>query len=315
MELNKIYQGDCLSVLKTFPDEFIDCVITSPPYWALRDYGVEGQIGLEDSPEHYVNKLCEIFDEIKRCLKPTGTIWVNLGDTYGGSNCGYGQTAESTGFQNVTRQTYYPTSKSRPLASTIMQKSLLQIPSRFAIEMCDRGWILRNELIWYKPNCMPSSVKDRFTVDFEKIYFFTKNKKYYFETQREPHSTPNWEKKPRRKVRDNWVGVNVGNSQDKAEGYHPDGRNKRCVWKITTKPFREAHFATFPEDLVETPIKAGSPEKGVVLDPFMGAGTTAVVAKKLNRQFIGIELNPEYIQIAYNRIIKSLEEIKNGNSG
>jgi len=180
----------------------------------------------------------------------------------------------------------------------IPQKCLCQIPQRFSIEMCNRGWILRNTLIWHKPNCMPSSVKDRFTVDFEYVFFFVKNKKYWFERQIEPSEPWNSAK-----------GFNV-EGQRKRQGsnntYGKDlvqsGRNKRAVWKITTKPFKSAHFAVFPEELIETPIKAGCPEKGIVLDPFIGSGTVAVVAQKLNRQWVGIELNSEYIKIAEKRI-------------
>lgn len=206
------------------------------------------------------------------------------------------------------------------------------IPQRFVIEMINRGWILRNTLIWYKPNCMPSSVRDRFTVDFEYLFFFVKNKKYWFETQFEPlgkdkrmagirrarelgydgkGSYQEWYHKQRKKQ--SWHD----HSKDKEQGFgqqtrgqshkkpnipHPQGRNKRCVWKITTKPFKDVHFAVFPEELVETPIKAGCPKGGIILDPFCGSGTTCVVAKKLERNYIGIELNPEYCEMANIRL-------------
>ena len=170
-------------------------------------------------------------------------------------------------------------------------------PHFFAILMVDHGWILRNEIIWYKPNCMPSSVKDRFTVDFEKVFFFVKNKKYWFEQQLEPLTYPDFLKRTATNKQGNGQlakSVRFGSKEI--------GRNKRCVWQIPTKPFKEAHFAVFPPTLVEPMIQAGCPENGIVLDPFMGSGTVAEVALKLNRRFVGIELNPEYIKIAKKRI-------------
>jgi len=269
--INKVIQGDCLEVMKTFPDESIDCVMTSPPYWNLRDYGVEGQLGLEPTFQEYINKLCDIFDEVKRVLKKEGTCWVNMGDTYAGS--GNGQTsnwdAEWTG-KTLNKPTCLG-AKGVKAKTDVISKCLLQIPSRFAIEMCNRGWILRNEIIWHKPNCMPSSVKDRFTVDFEKIFFFTKSKKYYFETQYEEiaettkkrgmyHIGNDYNNKGRENKTVQGLGKLVFNKDN------PQGRNKRCVWKITTKPYKEAHFATYPEELCETPIKAGCPEKVISCD-------------------------------------------------
>ena len=180
---NKIIHGDSLEVLQTLPGESIDCVVTSPPYWALRDYGVPGQLGLESTFNEYISKLCDIFDEVKRVLKKEGTCWVNIGDTYVGSGFGAGGKHHFLSDQALKNPTKF---------AGLPNKSLCQIPSRFAIEMCNRGWILRNEIIWHKPNCMPQSVKDRFTVDFEKIFFFVKSKKYYFETQYEPALMNRW---------------------------------------------------------------------------------------------------------------------------
>ena len=363
---NKIIQGDCLEVLKTLPDESIDMVMTSPPYWALRDYGVDGQLGLEPTFQGYINKLCDIFDEVKRVLKKEGTCWVNMGDTYiskgEGRHDGYTDPKYKNG--RVGRKI-----EANALPQIIPEKCLAQIPSRFAIEMTNRGWILRNEIIWHKPNCMPSSVKDRFTVDFEKLFFFVKSKKYWFETQYEELAYQD----RRGNQRIAYKGK-LEKNRDKFNiqpvdyfGQPPQGRNKRTVWTITTKPYKEAHFATYPEQLCETPIKAGCPkfickkcgkarekiieiipnpersqdgrthttekhrlgktpvpekgwqtekiekglsdcgcnagwEKGIVLDPFFGAGTTGLVAQKLKRNYIGIELNPEYIKIAEQRL-------------
>jgi len=307
--------GDAILQLRRLPAESIDMCITSPPYWALRDYGVEGQLGLETTFEEYIEKLCRIFDEVKRVLKKEGTCWVNLGDTYGGSNCGYGQTEKSSGFQNVKRQTYYATSKNRPLAAKVMPKCLLMIPFRFAIEMVNRGWILRNTIIWHKPNCVPSSVKDRFTVDFEYIFFFSKNGKYYFETQYEPWRSTKKSDRDRaihghKSYQGKWLHAPKGLAlpESKVVGNPLKGRNKRCVWTITTKPFKEAHFAVYPPELIETPIRAGCPENGIVLDPFSGSGTTAEVTLRLGRRAIGIDLNPEYIEMSKRRLEPFLKE-------
>jgi DNA modification methylase len=230
LKVNEIYQGDALSVLKQFPSESVDCVVTSPPYWALRDYGVEGQLGLEPTAAEYVDKLGDIFDEVRRVLKPTGTCWVNLGDTYM-NNSSYSERGQQ-GFGNDKVGMIYKRSKEVP------QKSLCQIPSRFAIEMCNRGWILRNEIIWYKPNCMPASVKDRFTVDFEKLFFFVKQENYRFEQQYDPlvstHGSGNGFKRPERLV---YGGR--GNDAHWQPSKHPAGRNKRCVWTSTRSRFRK----------------------------------------------------------------------------
>ncbi len=299
---DEIICGDALEKLKKLPNESVDCVITSPPYWALRDYGISCQLGLEPTFQEYIQKLCDIFDEVKRVLKKDGTCWVNMGDTYSmtsvrGGNKPFGS---GVGANKHYEKGSIPFKREK---QTVLNKSLCQIPSRFAIEMSNRGWILRNEIIWHKPNCMPSSVKDRFTVDFEKVFFFVKNKKYWFETQYENHSR-DWtnnggsmyhpEKFP------------IGSAQHRGgknpPQMNPLGRNKRSVWSISTKPFKEAHFATFPEALIEPMIKAGCPIGGLVLDPFFGAGTTGLVAKKQSKNYIGIELNAEYVEIAKKRI-------------
>lgn len=340
-----IIQGDALEKLKELEDESVDMCITSPPYWALRDYGVEGQLGLEPTFTEYINKLCDIFDEVQRALKKEGTCWVNLGDTYYGSGKGVGgdpaKSKESyqmpKGWDRPSRENFNKIKTEqecilckkkftgKPLSQfcsktclnkmgndfrsqnrQLPSKCLTQIPSRFAIEMTDRGWILRNEIIWHKPNAMPSSAKDRFTVDFEKIFFFSKNKKYYFEQQLEEYTSPmnRWGgNKLEAKSESSWdKGTGQESYRDRNMRPNPKGRNKRTTWNINTKPFPEAHFAVYPPELIETPIKAGCPEGGIVLDPFFGAGTTGLVAKELGRNFIGIELNPEYIEIAEKRL-------------
>jgi DNA modification methylase len=289
--LNKIVNGNTIDVLGRIPDESVDCVVTSPPYYKLRDYGVKDQIGLEPTLDEYLDKLLVVTSELKRVLKKTGTLWWNHGDGYGtGKKC---------------------------------EKSLLLQNFRLAIRMIDeQGWILRNVIVWHKTNAMPSSVKDRFTVDFEPVFFFTKSKKYWFSQQLEKYEFPI----------NRWGGVytdgNVKNSKYLKENINPAkltkrprsfrpnklGRNKRTVWTIPTQLYKGAHFAVFPEKLVETPIIAGCPVGGVVLDPFMGSGTTAVVAKKNGRNFIGIEINPEYIKISKDRVYKTIHDSRKTNT-
>lgn len=295
--MDKILQGDVVAVLKTLPDESVDCVVTSPPYYALRDYGMEGQIGLENSAEDYVWVLMQVFDEIKRVLKKTGTLWVNIGDTYYGGGRNKGNHNPKVKSKSVRGLVDLGDTVPGPKGQA---KSLAQIPSRFALAMTSRDWILRNEIIWHKPNCMPSSVKDRFTVDFEKVYFFTKSTHYHFEQQFEPAAYDGRKDTKYKGGPKDMAGGAHERWQKDAQGNHI--KNKRSVWSISTKPFKEAHFATFPEDLIEPMVLAGCPQGGAVLDPFMGAGTTGVVAKKLGRHYLGIELNPEYIKMAEARI-------------
>jgi site-specific DNA-methyltransferase (cytosine-N4-specific) len=321
---NTIIQGHVLNVLKNIPDSSIDMIITSPPYWGLRNYNTnpqvwdedvnceheweseiistycikcrawKGELGSEPSFNLYIKHLCDIFDEVKRVLTKDGTCWVNLGDTYGG-------TQDKGNYKDPK----YPNGRngqSKAINKNTLKKSLCAIPDRFKVEMIDRGWICRNDIVWHKPNAMPSSVKDRFTVDYERLFFFTKNKKYYFEQQLEEYRS-----EPQKPINKNQQNCNKGYTSDRfSDGYRDyysqGGRNKRCVWSINTKPFKESHFAVFPEELIETPIKAGSPENGIVMDIFMGSGTTGIVAQKLNRNYIGVELSHEYICIAERRL-------------
>jgi len=280
MDLNKIYIGHALEVLKTFPESFVNTCITSPPYWGLRDYktnpvqwqdGWVGELGAESNFNQYINHLCDVFDEVKRVLRDDGTCWVNIGDTY-------------------------------------HNKNLSLIPFRFAIEMMNRGWIVRNVIIWHKTNATPSSAKDRFTVDFEYLFFFSKNKKYYFEQQLEPIKQSTYNRcKTGCGINKgaNYQGLNKKNFerlQQRMLSGEISGRNKRTVWQIATHAYHGAHFAVFPPALIETPIKSCCPKGGVVLDPFIGSGTTAIVAENSNRNWLGIELNPEYTKLAEERI-------------
>ncbi len=372
LETNRVYLGNCLDVLRTFPDESIDMCVTSPPYWGLRDYGTEGQIwggdpdcehdftsssrtlhsgtlgtdtglphqknaynlnwevedkickkcgawkgelGLEPTPEMFISNLCDIFDEIKRVLRPHGSCWVNLGDSY----CRTPGQQDKSGKTGIKTFKYgYDFKHKKNYGSAYKAKSLVQIPSRFGIEMTNRGWILRNEIIWHKPSCLPASVRDRYTVDFEKMFFFTKNPKYYFKQQ-------------------------IEETKDSLQ------RNKRTVWHINTASFKDAHFAVYPPDLIESPIDACCPEfvdkktgkprerviektqgkvttyddkgyddkrdnsefkPGIVLDPFFGSGTTAQVAMSQDKDWVGIELNSEYEKIFEKRLKPKIVEKK-----
>lgn len=320
MEVNKIIEGNCLTVLKTLPDKSIDCCITSPPYWGLRDYGHEEQLGSEKHFKEFVNNLCNIFDEIKRVLKDTGTCFVNLGDTYASgvrAKNGADVNTNDPKNPNANRSKVAP----NRMGCGLPEKCLCLVPERFSIEMIDRGWILRNTIIWHKPNQMPQSATDRFTVDFEKIFFFVKKPTgYYFEQQLEPALTN--ENRPNGVERDRIYDYNskqkiiTGRTSKNGQGngelangkrFGDTGiRNVRTTWSVNTEPNSEAHFATYPQRLVERMIKAGCPENGLVIDPFFGSGTTGVYARKVNRNFVGIELNHEYVKIANKRLFKEL---------
>jgi len=299
LEINKIHNYNCLDGLKLLDDCSVDCCVTSPPYWGLRDYGVAGQLGLEPKFETYIEKLSEIFNEVYRVLKDEGTCFVNIGDTYGGSGKGVGG-------KNSKELFHFPTL--HKVESDIENKCLCQIPSRFSLSMTDNYWVLRNEIIWHKPNSMPTSASDRFTVDFEKIFFFVKQQKYYFEQQLDKSIWAESDSRFLNGASRTGKKTSQGNyAIDKGGAYREDGmRNMRTVWTINTESFSGAHFATYPQLLVERMIKAGCPKDGIVLDPFMGAGTTAVVARKLDRNFIGFELNKKYIQIAEKRLYEEL---------
>ena len=309
---NRILNTDALTGLRQLADGSVDCIVTSPPYWQMRDYGIGGiewadgwfgQLGLEPIREQYLTHLLSIFDECHRVLKPMGTMWVNLGDSYNNSLKYSLKPAPQTISKGNNRQFVYGKNlKSK--VSNLPQKSLCNIPGKFADEMILRGWILRNEIIWHKPSCIPASVKDRFTVDFEKMFFFTKQPKYLFNQQFEPYaeSTIGRYRYPlTSRGKSAYYQQNSGTPRGMLE-VNPDGRNKRCVWTLSTASCKDAHFATFPIKLVETPILAGSPDGGIVLDPFAGGGTTLVAAKNLGRSYIGTEPSAEYVAICHKRL-------------
>ena len=281
MQLNLIHNMDCLSGLKTLPDECIDCCVTSPPYYHMRDYGIEGQIGLEDSPERYVSRLVEIFREVRRVLKKEGTLWLNLGDCYYGS--------------------------SKTTGKLLKNKDLIGIPWMAAFALRADGWYLRSDIIWQKMNPTPESVKDRCTKSHEYLFLLSKSPKYFYDYKAISVKSV-WAEKDKRFVNgptqsDRMIGSQY---QCKRSGvFSKDGlRNKRDVWTSKTSGFKGAHFATFPPGLITDCIKAGCPTGGIVLDPFMGAGTTGLVATKLERNYIGFELNPDYVELAQKRIRK-----------
>ena len=435
MELNKTYCGDSLEILKTFPDNCVDVLVTSPPYWGLRDYGtgkweggeercdhkgnpfrikaginkncqtgkdgkntedtepfkevcgkcgakrIDSQLGLEATPEKYVAKMVAVFRECKRVLKPTGTMWVNLGDSYAGSGKGAATHPETNGqWKQGTNKGTHEKTVHNFKSELLKPKDLIGIPWRVAFALQADGWYLRSDIIWNKPNPMPESVTDRPTKSHEYIFLLSKSQKYFYDAEAiktesiEPDDDRGSRGNQKRKPTETISGI-------RNSGVYPKA-NKRSVWTVTTQPYREAHFATFPEDLIVPCIKAGSSEHGccaecgkpwervvkkkliptakasfnskadkrdfaadaqdqgsnrskdghkpgwayqsettgwqptcncnagivpsVVLDPFMGAGTTAVVARKLNRNFIGIELNPKYIAISQNRLRKEI---------
>lgn len=298
---NVILTGDALEWLRQLPDNSVNTCVTSPPYWGLRDYGIDGQIGVEETPEAYVERMVEVFREVRRVLRDDGTLWLNLGDSYAGSGKGAWKVKDRQ------KEVYIPDPDSPQcrlpkVPSGLKPKDLVGIPWRVAFALQADGWYLRSDIIWHKPNPMPESVKDRPTKAHEYIFLLSKSKKYYYDNDaiREEskgvwNSAKGFNKDGQSKRN---IEGRIGNREDKLQ----TGRNKRSVWTVSTKPFKGAHFATFPPDLIEPCVLAGCPEGGIVLDPFFGAGTTGLVARRHNRNFIGIELNPQYVEIAKNRI-------------
>ena len=302
MTTQRIIQGDCIEGMRTLPDASVHCCVTSPPYWGLRDYGHDGQIGLEDTPEAYVARIVEVFREVRRVLRDDGTCWVNLGDSYAATTKGSGGTGKSTlvGTPNDENGQIF---KPRRLdIGSLKPKDLCGIPWRVAFALQADGWWLRQDIIWAKPNPMPESVTDRCTKAHEYVFLLTKSERYFYDAKAVCEVSVSG---PDRRLRSSTfakAGTQGGHARG-AEYVESDGtRNRRSVWTVTTKPYSGAHFATMPPDLVEPCIKAGSPEGGTVLDPFAGSGTTLAVAAELGRNAIGCELNPEYIALAERRI-------------
>ena len=303
-------QGDVFDKLKELDDNSIDCVVTSPPYWGLRDYGVLGQLGLEPTYQEHIQNIVKLFRVMKPKLKDSATVWLNYGDSYAATINGT-KAKDVLNDDRAFRDKPFST-----IQGSIKPKDLVMIPNRIAIALQDDGWWIRSEIIWHKPNPMPESTKDRPTSCHEKIWLITKSKKYYYDADaiREPVAQGTITRLSEKNLK-NQKGSTRGNGGMKPNGNmkavgNMETKNKRNVWTITTKPCKEAHFATFPKDLIEPCIKAGCPEGGVVLDPFGGSGTTGIVAKQFNRTAILIELNPSYIEIAKKRIDKELGMFK-----
>lgn len=340
--INTFIHGDAEQKLSEMSDGIVDCCVTSPPYYGLRDYGVDGQIGLEETPEQYINKLVSVFSQVRRVLKNEGTLWLNIGDSYarnGGSGMNYGW-EYTRGYRSRVCK--------RP--EGLKEKDLIGIPWMLAFALRADGWYLRQDIIWHKPNPMPESVTDRCTKSHEYIFLLSKSQKYYFDHESIMELSVCSENRPSGVVRNreykynskqnnnpqaynpkNWNGSEfhkgktgehqLGRSSKKRGEFNgktndlpgreafraiTEMRNKRDVWTVSTKPLADAHFATFPQDLIVPCILAGCPENGVVLDPFSGAGTTAIVSRKLDRNFIAIELNEKYIEISDQRIMREL---------
>lgn len=340
--MNKIFTGDCLHNLKKMEDNSVDCVVTSPPYFGLRDYGVDGQIGLEQTPADYVRAMVRVFRQVRRVLRDDGTLWLNLGDSY----CGY----KGPNYERLHKKTHVPGSHNigspKTIGSKLKNKDLIGIPWRVAFALQADGWYLRQDIIWHKPNPMPESVTDRCTKAHEYIFLMSKSPRYYFDQKaislplasstinRIKQDIDNQTGSARIPGKTNGTMKAVVNkslifggqkwsdfkpekgepnyrsgSEQRGRQYAPSSdltRNKRSVWTVSTKPFKDAHFATYPPDLIAPCILAGCRPGGVVLDPFMGSGTTGIVALRLDREFVGIELNPDYVKIAAKRFDKEL---------
>lgn len=303
MNLDAIYTGDALTTLKTFPDQSINCIVTSPPYFNLRDYGVAEQIGGEKTVKAYIDRLAAVFTEAWRVLRDDGTLWVNLADTYSGGGRGDSPDSKSKQASNIGALTGKRTSGELP------NKSLMLIPARFAIAMSDMGWIVRSDIIWNKPNPMPESVADRPTKSHEHVFLFAKSQRYFYDQAAINEPAKNWGKRDRSKGKYNNEGTGLqphtGLEDSQRDNDGRFSRNSRDVWTVPTEANGVDHYATFPTQLIKPMILAGCPIGGVVLDLFMGSGTTALMARQLDRHYVGIELNPEYADLARRRLDSS----------
>lgn len=329
----RIIQGDCLQVMKTMDAESVDCCVTSPPYWGIRDYGVDGQIGIEEDPRAFIEKLVIVFREVRRVLHKRGTLWVVISDSYSSRTC-----SDGSDFKDAKKKKGHR--RSGGLVKWLKPKDLVGIPWMLAAGLRDDGWWWRDVIIWYKPNPTPGAPLDRCTKTHDYILLFSKSRRYHFDREavREPvsggahprksfslpagwdttkgkgghgtiHRFRRWDQ------RQSQSGVTpksapAGNGKIKANAsYHAatgnlvTTRNIRSVWKVATQGYKEKHYAAYPERLIYPCIKAGCPEGGTVLDPFMGIGTTAVVALRLGKNVVGTELNPEYVAMAWKRIV------------
>ncbi|MFP3447574.1 DNA-methyltransferase [Pseudomonas sp. SIMBA_067] len=311
---HRILVGDCIEMMRTLPDQSVHTCITSPPYFGLRDYGVNGQIGLEPSPREFIDNLVAVFREVRRVLRDDGTLWVNLGDSYAGSWGAHGRDDMGLGGQSLSARQVAASARKlkKPNHSGFKPKDLMGLPWRLAIAVQDDGWYLRQDIIWHKPNPMPESIKDRCTKAHEYLFLMSKSPRYYFDQDaiREParaQSAPDGASRRNSFARETKYteGEHGQTAQHRAgrdDIDYDETRNKRSVWTVATARFKGAHFATFPPDLIRPCVLAGSPRGGMVLDPFGGAGTTALVAMQEGRQSVICELNPEYAALARQRL-------------
>lgn len=294
-----VHLGDCIESMRQLPDRSVNCCVTSPPYFGLRDYGMDGQIGLEETPDQFVAKLVAVFREVRRVLRDDGTLWLNIGDSYAsaGGHSGIGATSQRKGRSNVGVQN---ARKGYAGGDDIKTKDLIGIPWMLAFALRADGWFLRQDIIWHKPNPMPESVRDRCTKAHEYVFLLSKSERYYFDSEA---------------MKEDAVKGAAGSSFNKGKtathqlGRSSDSertedgkRNRRSVWSVSTRPYKGAHFATFPPALIEPCILAGCPAGGTVIDPFGGSGTTAGVAVKHGRNAILCELNPEYAELIPARV-------------
>jgi DNA modification methylase len=300
-----IREGDCRDVLKTLPSSSVNCIVTSPPYFGLRDYGVDRQMGLEPSPDEFAAALVGVLHEARRVLRDDGTLWLNLGDSYAGGNATGKWREGSARADGDVRDDGHSRRNRNGIGSVdgCKPKDLIGIPWRVAFALQADGWYLRQDIIWHKPNPMPESVRDRCTKAHEYIFLLSKSERYYFDSEamKEPIADPS---RVGERTQVNYADESkLGRAEiDRHVVTRKATRNRRSVWTVATRPFSGAHFATFPPDLIEPCILAGCPKGGTVLDPFFGAGTTGLVAQRHGRNAIGIELNPEYVRIAKRRL-------------
>ena len=300
MVTDTILFGDCRETLKEFDGKARMCV-TSPPYYGLRDYGgEEKQIGQEQTPEEYIQTLVEVFRSVRDVLTDDGTLWVNIGDSYYNYRPGKGQSYPKQSVSKTKQDLPQECNKRANKLEGLKEKDLIGIPWMLAFALRADGWYLRQDIIWHKPNPMPESVRDRCTKSHEYIFLFSKNKKYYYDNEAIKEPARDWGTRDRSKGKYHNAGSGLSPHTGLSKSYAT--KNKRSVWSVTNKPYKGAHFAVYPPDLIEPCIKAGSEEGDIVLDPFMGSGTTALVAKSLQRHYIGCELHEEYGKLIQKRL-------------
>ena len=309
--MNKIEFGDCRETMRKWASEGIKAqtCVTSPPYYGLRDYGHDGQIGLEETPEQYIEAMVEVFRCVWDVLEDDGTLWLNIGDSYYNYRPGKGQALVKQSVANSNQDLPQTCARRGNKLDGLKEKDLIGIPWMLAFALRSDGWYLRQDIIWHKPNPMPESVQDRCTKAHEYIFLLTKSPKYYYDIdsiKEDAHTTDTSDRNRDETMLNNTPG------RTRMAGLttnHYEKKNKRSVWTVTTKPYEGAHFAVFPTDLIEPCILAGAPSGGVVLDPFMGSGTTAQVAQDLGRKYLGCELNPAYQPLQKKRLAQQSLEL------